>query len=205
MKNFFITLEGCEGVGKSTAMSFIEKYLTEKKVNFVMTREPGGTPIGEAIREILLNTQKEVVLSKTELLLMFAAREQHIEHVIKPALNAGKTVVSDRFTDASFAYQGGGRKIAMDRIQLLANWIQGDLEPDLTLLLDAPVLIGLNRINLRGDKDRIEQENNDFFKRVREVYLERAKQFPKRFVIINADASLEDVQGQIVAALGKRV
>ena len=151
-KNYFITLEGGEGVGKSSALTFIKNYLSEKNIDCVFTREPGGTKTGEAIRAVLLHRMDESILPETELLLMFAARAQHISHVIKPALNAGKTVVSDRFTDASFAYQGGGRGIPHDRIQTLTDWVQGDLQPDLTLLLDAPVEIGLTRINQRGEK-----------------------------------------------------
>lgn len=197
----FISLEGGEGVGKSSALTFIKTYLSEKKIESVFTREPGGTKVGEAIRDILLHCADESILPETELLLMFAARAQHVAHVIKPALKAGKTVVSDRFTDASFAYQGGGRGIPIERIQTLANWVQGDLNPDLTLLLDAPVEIGLTRMNQRGEKDRIEQESIDFFNRIRHAYLERAKQFPKRFVIINAAVSLENVQAQIKTAL----
>ncbi|OGT43766.1 MAG: dTMP kinase [Gammaproteobacteria bacterium RIFCSPHIGHO2_12_FULL_40_19] len=201
----FITLEGGEGVGKSTALSFIKTVLLEKNIESVFTREPGGTKTGEAIRDVLLHRLDESILPETELLLMFAARAQHIAHVIKPALQAGKTVVSDRFTDASFAYQGGGRGISTDRLQTLTTWVQGDLQPDLTLLLDAPVEIGLSRIHQRGEKDRIEQESIDFFNRVRNAYLERAAQFPKRFSIIKADASLENVQEQIKQALDKIV
>ena len=201
----FITLEGGEGVGKSTALSFIKTVLLEKNIESVFTREPGGTKTGEAIRDVLLHRLDESILPETELLLMFAARAQHIAHVIKPALQAGKTVVSDRFTDASFAYQGGGRGISTDRLQTLTTWVQGYLQPDLTLLLDAPVEIGLSRIHQRGEKDRIEQESIDFFNRVRNAYLERAAQFPKRFSIIKADASLENVQEQIKQALDKIV
>ena len=203
MPAHFITLEGSEGVGKSTALSFIKTYFAEKKIDFVLTREPGGTPLGESIRELLLNRNDEKVLPETELLLMFATRAQHIAHVIKPALSAGKTVISDRFTDASFAYQGGGRQIDFKKIETLANWIQGDLVPDLTLLLDAPVDIGLSRIEGRAHKDRIEQEKAVFFERVREVYLARAREFPARFAIIDATQSIDHVQLQIKNALDK--
>lgn len=199
----FITLEGGEGVGKSTAISFIKKYFAEKKVDCVFTREPGGTKTGEKIRDILLSNNNEIIFPETELLLMFAARAQHIAQIIRPALSAGKTVVSDRFTDASFAYQGGGRGIAKDHIQKLADFVQGDLAPDLTLLFDAPVDIGLSRINQRGEKDRIEQESIDFFKRVQQAYLDRAKQFPTRFVVIDASQSIEYVQKEIKEALEK--
>lgn len=201
----FITLEGGEGVGKSTALAFIQNYFLEKKIDCVMTREPGGTKIGEAIRDILLNNHDEKIFPTTELLLMFAARVQHIEQIIRPALNAGKTVVSDRFTDASFAYQGGGRQIPIDQIQILSDWVQGDLQPDLTLLLDAPIAVGLMRIDARGYKDRIESEESIFFERVRNAYLARAKQFPDRFVIIKADESLKNVQAQIKNALENKI
>ena len=199
--NFFITLEGCEGVGKSTALAYITSYLSKKNIHFIITREPGGTPIAEALRKILLHHDDEIILPITELLLLFAGRAQHIANVIKPALEAKQWVISDRFTDASFAYQGGGRKMAMNQLQILSDWVQGDLQPDLTLLFDAPVEVGLSRITVRGQKDRIEKEKADFFERVRTVYLERAKQFPERFVIIDATQSLEFVQKQIQAAL----
>lgn len=203
MTSIFITLEGGEGVGKSTAISFIKKYFSEKEIDCVFTREPGGTRTGERIRDILLTNDEEVIEPKTELLLMFAARAQHIEQIIKPALSAGKTVVSDRFTDSSFAYQGGGRGIPVDDIQILADLVQDDLEPDLTLLLNTQVGIGLSRINQRGAKDRIEQEPTEFFKRVQKVYLDRASQFPKRFVVIDASQSIEQVQAQIKQALDR--
>lgn len=202
---FFITLEGGEGVGKSTALSFIKNYFTQKNIECVMTREPGGTKIGDAIRDILLHHKDEAVLPETELLLLFAGRAQHITHIIKPALASGKTVISDRFTDASFAYQCGGRQVPAHYFEMLEKWIQGDLYPDLTLLLDAPVEVGMARIENRGEKDRIEQEKTEFFQRVREAYLDRAKQFPNRFVIIRANESLESVQVQIKHALNQLV
>lgn len=200
-KNFFITLEGGEGVGKSTALDFIRTYFENKKVACVFTREPGGTKVGESIRDILLHHRNLMINPQTELLLMFAARAQHLHEVIRPALSLGKTVISDRFTDASFAYQGGGRQMPLSDIQLLTEYVQGDFQPDLTLLLDAPVEIGLARMSQRGEKDRIEEENVAFFNRVRESYLERANAFPQRFVIIHADQSIENVQSQIKRAL----
>ena len=201
MTPHFITLEGSEGVGKSTALTFITHYFTQKNINFIITREPGGTPVGDSIRTILLNHTDEKILPETESLLLFAGRAQHIAHVIKPALKQGKTVISDRFTDSSFAYQGGGRQLSLDKLNFLADWIQADLEPDLTLLFDAPVEIGLSRMHSREHKDRIEEEKKDFFERVRQAYLVRAKQFPNRFVIIDATQSLEQVQTQIKNAL----
>jgi len=199
--SFFITLEGCEGVGKSTALSYIKNYLSEKNINFIVTREPGGTGVAEALRKILLHHDDETILPITELLLIFAARAQHIAHVIKPALEAKQWVISDRFTDASFAYQGGGRKMSMDQLHILSDWVQGDLQPNLTLLFDAPVEIGLSRMTVRGATDRIEKEKADFFERVRAVYLARANQFPERFKIIDATQSFESVQKQIEQAL----
>ncbi|HLD84911.1 MAG TPA: dTMP kinase [Coxiellaceae bacterium] len=199
--NFFITLEGGEGVGKSTALLYIADYLKQANLEFTLTREPGGTAIGESIRQVLLQKNDHVMSRDAEVLLMFAARAQHISEIIKPTLKAGKTVISDRFTDASFAYQGGGRGIDPQRLQMLADWIQGDLTPDLTLLLDAPIEIGLKRIHERGNKDRIEEEDVAFFERVRNVYLDRAKKNPKRFVIIRADQALEQVKMDIQVAL----
>jgi len=188
-------------MGKSTALRFLEEQLTERGISFTRTREPGGTPIAEDIRKILLAQHSEVLCARTELLLMFASRVQNIEHVIKPALARGEWVISDRYTDASFAYQGGGRQIPLHEIEALSEWVQGSVEPDLTLLLDAPVDIGLERINARLEKDRIELENIEFFKRVRSAYLELAEKNPKRFRVIQAHRSLKEVQEQILAAL----
>lgn len=199
---YFITLEGGEGVGKSTAIAFIKQYVAQKKWECIFTREPGGTPLSEKIRELLLN-HTETIEPITELLLMFASRAQHIAQVIKPALSAGKTVISDRFTDASFAYQGGGRYILGEKIQTLSKWVQGDLEPNLTLLLNANLEKAFSRIESRGTKDRIEQEQMDFFVRVKSAYLARAAQYPKRFVIIDANQSITEVQTQIKNALDR--
>jgi len=195
MTGFFITIEGSEGTGKSTALKFIEAYLIEAKKNYILTREPGGTPIAEQIRQLLLmpNAQ-ETMAPETELLLMFACRVQHIQQVILPALEEGKWVVCDRFIDASFAYQGGGRGIDEKRIAWLENWLLPTLRPDLTLLLDTPVSIGLERAKHRGAQDRIEQEKIDFFERVRASYLTRMQQDQNRFRLINATESLDKVQ-----------
>lgn len=200
-KGCLITIEGVEGVGKSTALLFIETQLKTAGIEFVLTREPGGTKIAEAIRQVLLHREDENMLPETELLLMFAARMQHISEVIQPALEAGKWVISDRFVDASFAYQGGGRGISMERIETLADWVQGDCQPDLTLLLDAPVNVGLARMMQRGAKDRIEKETKAFFERVRATYLKRAKLMPERFAVISADQKLPEVQAQITKVI----
>ncbi|MCD6039931.1 MAG: tmk [Gammaproteobacteria bacterium] len=194
-KGFFLTIEGTEGVGKSTALKFIQNYLGQASRDFIVTREPGGTPIAEQIRQILLAPcLTEEMLPETELLLMFACRVQHIHHVILPALAAGKWVVSDRFVDASFAYQGGGRHMDMTYLEILEKWLLQNLRPDLTILLDAPVERGLERAKHRGPQDRIEQEKIAFFERVRQGYLKRMKEDRKRFRLIDATQPLEMVQ-----------
>lgn len=197
-KGLFLTIEGVEGVGKSTAVKYIEQYLTEAGENFVLTREPGGTLIAEQIRQVLLAPNpNEPMVSDVELLLMFASRAQLVANLIKPALAAGKWVVSDRFVDASYAYQGGGRRLDMKKIATLDQWVVGDLKPDATILLDASPTLGLARAKDRGAQDRIEQEQVDFFERVRAGYLERAKQDPQRYHIIDATQSLAAVHAEI--------
>lgn len=199
---FFITIEGGEGVGKTTAVKFIENFLREKKIDFILSREPGGTVVAEQIRHVLLTPNStEQLLPDTELLLMFAARAQHIAQVILPALKQKKWVVCDRFIDASYAYQGGGRGIALPHIQQLDQWIVGDLMPNMTILLDAPPAIGLERAKNRSAQDRIEQEKLDFFERVRQGYLLRAKKDPKRFHIIDATQPLDTVQQKLTQIL----
>ena len=200
-KGLFITLEGIEGAGKSTAVDFIEDFLTKKGHDVIKTREPGGTVIGEQIREILLKNENYTLTYDTELLLVFSARAQHIQEVILPALSSGKIILCDRFTDASYAYQGGGRGIDASRINLLEKWVQGDLRPNLTLLFDLDVSIGMQRTKKRSDADRFEREEINFFKKIRNTYLERAKNEPQRFRIINSASSLESVKEQIITIL----
>ena len=199
----FISIEGTEGAGKSTALNFIKKYLTDANIDVVWTREPGGTELAEQIRNLLLHPLTyEQMTSETELLLMFAARAQHLQTCILPALNADKWVVSDRFIDASYAYQGGGRGLDNKHIAMLDEWIVKDAYPDLTLLLDITPEQGFARAEKRGtDKDRIEQEKMDFFASVRHHYLERAKQDPARIKIIDASQPLFAVENQIRNAL----
>ena len=200
-KGLFITLEGIEGAGKSTVVDFIEDFLTKEGHDVIKTREPGGTVIGEQIREILLKNENSTLTYDTELLLVFSARAQHIQEVILPALSSEKTILCDRFTDASYAYQGGGRGIDASRINLLEKWVQGDLRPNLTLLFDLDVSIGMQRTKKRSDADRFEREEINFFEKIRNTYLERAKKEPQRFRIINAASSLENVKEQIVTIL----
>ena len=193
----FITVEGTEGVGKSTNMAFIEKWLTDAGKELVITREPGGTKLGEDLRELLLGHKHTGMADDTELLLMFAARAEHLNQKIIPALNQGKWVLCDRFTDATFAYQGGGRGINTTRIAALEQWVQGDLRPDLTLLLDLSVEIGLDRAKKRSEPDRFEVEKIRFFEDVRSAYLNIAKSNPERVKTIDASKPLSEVQLQI--------
>ena len=193
----FITIDGVEGAGKSTQIDFICSYLQEKGIEVIRTREPGGTELGEKIRSLLLGVETGAMHSDTELLLMFSARNEHIQSKIKPALAEGKWVVSDRFTDASFAYQGGGRLLDLARIEALESWVQGEFRPDLTLLLDLNVDVGMTRIEARSNKDRIEQEERDFFERVRQVFVDRSEQYPERIKLVDASASIDQVSQQI--------
>lgn len=199
----FITIEGSEGAGKSTAIKFIQEYFAKLTFDIVLTREPGGTPLAEDIRQVLLSPHHtEKMSSIAELLLMFASRAQHIHQLIQPSLQAGKWVISDRFVDATYAYQGGGRQIDLQQIKALDHLIVKDYYPNLTLLLDIPPELGLARTLQRGaQKDRIEQERIDFFERVRQGYLARAEQDPKRIKVINAAQSLVDVQTDIKTVL----
>ena len=201
----FITIEGGEGAGKSTNIDFIKAFLNKKGIDIVFTREPGGTPLAERIREILLDKSETSIYSDTELLLMFAARAQHINEVILPAINKGSWVICDRFTDATYAYQGGGRGIDMQRIEILENWVQGDLRPDLTIIFDLPIELGLERAGKRSQPDRFELEDLEFFQRVREAYLSRAKQRPEKYAVINAEPNLSSVQNELTEVLTKWV
>jgi dTMP kinase len=201
----FITIEGGEGVGKSTQIAALRDLLVSHGFPVVVTREPGGTRRAERIRELLLETSEEAMPPVCELLLMFAARSTHIENVIRPALQRGIWVICDRFTDATYAYQGGGRGMNVEQIKTLEQWVQQDLRPDLTLLLDAPVEIGERRAAARNEQsgitDRFEHEQRNFFERVRSAYLERAANEPNRFTIIDASLDRERVTGAIRAAV----
>ena len=193
----FITLEGPEGAGKSTNREYLAQRLREQGVTVCLTREPGGTPLAERIRELLLSPSDEPMAADTELLLVFAARAQHLQEVIKPALAHGEWVLCDRFTDATYAYQGGGRGLSSARIAELERFVQGDLRPDLTLVFDLPVEVGLARAAARGRLDRFEQEQRGFFESVRTTYLRRASAAPERYRILDAAQALEDVQAAI--------
>ncbi|MGM0614458.1 MAG: dTMP kinase [Pseudomonadota bacterium] len=207
----FITLEGGEGVGKSTNLQWVVEWLQQQGLTVISTREPGGTPRAEAIRELLLDpAPTEPLSSDSELLLMFAARAQHLNEKILPALEQGAWVVCDRFTDATYAYQGGGRGIEAERIATLERFVQHGLQPDLTLLLDMPAEAGAQRVASRlsqsgGERDRFEREQQTFFNAVRHAYLQRAEQAPKRFAVIDAAQPLEAVQASLQRVLAERV
>jgi len=194
----FITLEGGEGVGKTTNLAFIKDYLQQHNISVIVTREPGGTVLAEKIRHLLLDKHSEAISEHAELLLMFAARAQHIKHVIEPALAQGVWVLCDRFTDATYAYQGGGRNMRISTIEWLENLVQGTLRPDLTLLLDAPVEIGIERAKKRGAFDRFEAEKISFFEQVRRAYLLQAELHPERIKLIKANQPLADVQRALI-------
>ncbi|OGO95632.1 MAG: dTMP kinase [Coxiella sp. RIFCSPHIGHO2_12_FULL_44_14] len=200
-KGRFVSIEGIEGAGKTTILKTLHERLQTLGIDCVLTREPGGTPVAEAIRRVLLDHYEESMSVDTELLLMFAGRAQNIAHVILPALARGQWVLSDRFTDASFAYQGGGRGISTTHIHELANWVQGSLRPDITILLDVPAAVGLARVTSRGAKDRIETEGVAFFERVRQTYLQLAKQHWERFRVVRSDRELSAVQQEALAIL----
>lgn len=203
MPGYFITLEGIEGVGKTTNLQYVCDRLKRAGHEVVVTREPGGTPLGESIRELLLTPTQEPIADMAELLLVFAARAQHLNAVIEPALARGAWVLCDRFTDATFAYQGGGRQLNVGALQTLEQLVQGVRRPDLTLLLDLPVSQGLARARARSAPDRFEREQLDFFERVRTAYLARAAAEPDRIAVIDAAPTLVQVQQQIDRALNR--
>ncbi len=197
----FLTIEGTEGVGKSTNIAVIQSYLEAQGVTIKLTREPGGTPLAEEIRELLLSKREETVHETAELLLAFAGRAQHLKTFVEPALARGEWVLCDRFTDSTYAYQGGGRGIDLKKIETLENMVQGDLRPDLTLILDIDVKLGLERARQRGELDRFEIESIPFFERVRQAYLKRASQYPARYRVIDASRSLDEVKLDVESAL----
>jgi dTMP kinase len=201
VSGLFITLEGPEGAGKSTNRDYLAARLREHGLDVVLTREPGGTPLAEKVRELLLAPSDEVMAADTELLLVFAARAQHLAEVIRPALAKGAVVLCDRFTDATYAYQGGGRGLSVARIAALEQFVQGDLRPDLTLVFDLPVEVGLARAAARGRLDRFEQEGQAFFEAVRQAYLQRAQGEPQRYNLLDAAQPLDAVQRAIDALL----
>lgn len=197
----FITLEGVEGAGKSTNLAFIEELLRASGIPHLVTREPGGTSLGEALREILLHGSHDGLCTDSELLLMFAARAEHLAKRIRPALAQGTWVLCDRFTDATYAYQGGGRGVPAERIRVLEQWVQNGLRPDLTLLFDVPVDQGLARAGNRSAPDRFERENREFFERVRKNYLAAAAREPARIRIVNSALPRDQVQEQLRAIM----
>jgi dTMP kinase len=205
MRGFFITIEGGEGAGKSTMMDYAADWLAQAGHRVVKTREPGGTELAEKLREILLDRSHVALSSQAELLLMFASRSQHLSELIRPALARGDTVLCDRFTDATWAYQGGGRGVPRNDIATLEGLVHGDLQPDLTILLDLPVEQGLQRASERSESDRFESESVAFFERVREAYLERAREAPQRFALIDASRSEAEVRAQIESELSRRL
>lgn len=197
MKPQWIAFEGIEGVGKSTQVAFFNTLCQSQGVETLLTREPGGTPIAEAIRQILISHHEEQLLPKTEALLMYASRVQHLHHTILPALAAGKWVICDRFHDASFAYQGAGRQLGLDAMKTLDQWAIAGYRPDKVFVLDAPVPVAMTRILARGKKDRFEEEAQDFFERIRQCYLQLAQADPKRYQVIDASGSVENVQAHL--------
>ncbi len=196
-RGLFITVEGGEGAGKSTNIASIADYLQSHGVELVVTREPGGTRLGEEVRSVLLRVRDEAVAPMAELLLLFAARAQHLQQVIQPALAAGQWVICDRFTDASYAYQSGGRGMPASAVRTLETLVQGELRPDYTLLLDAPVETGLERARGRGELDRFEQEQLAFFHRVRDTYLQLARESSGRYHLVDASLPLVEVQARL--------
>jgi len=190
----FITLEGVDGAGKTTHIEFIKNYLSDLGIHYVMTREPGGTLLGERLRDILLHDE---MTPETETMLMFAARNEHIDKVIRPNLLSGAVVISDRFTDASYAYQAGGKGVKEEKIDILKNWVQDSLQPDLTFLFDLPVEISMERLKKTRNLDKFERENKNFHENIRKKYLMLANACPERFVVLDSQKSIEEIQCQI--------
>ena len=200
LQSKFITLEGVDGAGKSTHINFIKKYLSDRNLNYLFTREPGGTSVGEKLREILLH---DPMTPETESLLMFASRNEHVQKIIKPNLDEGINIISDRFTDATYAYQCGGKNVEISKITILRNWVHQDLNPDLTILFDLPIEISLMRLKSNGNLDKFEKESVSFHKKIRNSYLKLAKKEPNRFVIINGDQNINAIQNEIHLILDK--
>ena len=194
----FITFEGVDGAGKSTGLEWFANALRERGVDLLVTREPGGTPLGEKLRELLLH---ESMHAETEAMLMFASRREHVEQVIRPALQRGTWVISDRFSDASFAYQGGGRGVPVAKLEQLEQWTHGDLQPDLTLLFDIPIEVARARLSNNASLDKFEREQGEFFDKVRQAYLARVAKNPDRYAVIRAEKSLQEVQQQLADIL----
>ena len=203
MVGLFITAEGVEGAGKSTQLQFMKDFLQAAGQPVILTREPGGTPLGEEIRALILGHREEIMALDTEVLLVFAARAEHLQKVIRPALERGDWVLCDRFTDATYAYQGAGRGVANNRIAVLEQWVQDGLQPDHTLLFDIPVRQGLARAGRRGPTDRIESETLAFFEQVRESYLQQAAKDPYRYRVIDAKQSVDEVRIEVESLLGE--
>jgi len=204
-QGLFLTFEGIEGAGKTSNLQYAKELIEASGKSVIVSREPGGTEVGEKIREILLDPELAAMHSDTELLMMFASRAEHYQHKILPALNEGHWVLCDRFTDASFAYQGGGRQIDSSRIAVLETWVLDEFRPDTTFLFDLPVSLGLSRAKARGAADRIEQEEAEFFERIRHCYLDRAAKEPQRFCLIDASQTLDAVIQQLGKAVQKLI
>jgi dTMP kinase len=200
VKGKFITFEGIDGAGKSTHIGFVAEYLAARGKTVVSSREPGGTPLGEKLRELLLHEKMHL---ETEALLMFASRREHMAQLIEPHIAAGDWVLSDRFTDASFAYQSGGRGLARARMEALEQWVHPDLQPDLTLLFDVPLEVARERLDATRTLDKFEREQAEFFEKCRNEYLRRAAQFPARFVVVDSTQSIAAIQAQLASVLEK--
>jgi dTMP kinase len=196
----FITFEGIDGAGKSTHIQYVGDLIKARGVELVSSREPGGTPLGEKLRELWLHEAMHV---ETETLLVFASRREHIAQVIQPALDRGAWVISDRFTDASFAYQGGGRGLPREKLEIIAHWVHPNLDPDLTILFDVPLEVARARLDATRDLDRFEREKADFFFATRNEYLRRAAEFPQRFRVIDSTRSIEDIQRELADIVGQ--